>query len=66
MCYIQDDVERECPDALKWGVLQDVGQADSQPAYVSFSTNYFRSLQQPGISHKWRIVRYFVYKQFKS
>ena len=27
----------ECPDALKWGVLQDVGGTDSsQPPYVSF------------------------------
>ena len=31
-------MERECPDALKWGVLQDIGEtrSDSQPAYVSF------------------------------
>ena len=34
----QNDIERECPDALKWGVLQNIGEAgsSSQQAYVSF------------------------------
>ena len=52
--YFQDDVERECPEALKWGVLQDVGEAgsDSQPAYVNF---FHKLLQEFAVA--WYIFK---------
>ena len=56
--YFQDDVERECPDALKWGVLQDVGEAgsQSQPTYVSF---FHKLFQEFGVA-------WYIYKEVEN
>ena len=48
--YFQGDVERECPDVLKWGVLQDVGEAGSD--YVSF---FHKLLQEFAVA--WYICK---------
>ena len=56
--YFQDDVERECPDALKWGVLQDVGDAgsDSESTYVSFFHKLFQEFA----------VAWYIYKTLEN
>ena len=52
--YLQNDIKRECPDALKWGVLQDVGEAgsESQPESVSF---FHKLLQE--FAAAWHICK---------